>query len=1368
VLSSVAVALLGIQTPAQAVTPSADSTAPSSTIRVEHTCAAAKPGEFSCFAERRTDIKAVKRLAQTATPNGYGPADLWSAYNLPSDGGAGQTIAIVDADDDPTAEADLAVYRKQYGLPDCTTANGCFSKVDQRGGTHYPTPDPSWAGEIALDLDMVSAIAPNAHILLVEADSPGIDDLGAGVDEAVALGAKYVSNSYGSAYSSDPGSGEVGEELSWDAHYDHPGVAVVASSGDFAYGVTYPAASSHVTAVGGTSLVRDSSAQRGWKESVWKGNDGSGAGSGCSVYEPKPAFQTDSGCANRTVADVSAVADPATGVAVYQTYGGGGWAVFGGTSVSSPIIAGVYADAGTPTAGSYPNAYPYAATTAINDVTTGNNGTCSPDYLCTAGPGYDGPTGLGTPNGLTAFRTGPHGQITGKVTDGTTGAAVSRALVTAGSASAYTRADGTYTLVAPAGHYDITVAAYGYASRTVTGVDLADGANLTEDVVLTAVPSVTVSGKVVDGSGHGWPLYATVSALGVPGAPTWTDPVTGAFSLKLPQNASYKLRVNPAYTGYQTATKTIEVGTTPLSVEVPSTVDVWDADADGYQLKETGRTEPFDSTSTPDGWSVVNADGTTHGWEFDDPGSYGNTTGGSGGFATARTDVYGYEQQDTYLTSPAYDLSDASNPELTFDTDVATINADAVSAQVSDDGGQNWHTIWSSAFTNGKIVLPLTGYAGKPAVQVRFHFNTTFGSWALDNVFVGQRDFAPVPGGLVTGTVTDANTGRGLVGSTVTADGSSTVRASTAATPDDPGLGDGFYHLFSPAGSVKLTAEKWRYGTLDKAVEVGADTVVNTPFVLQAGQISTTASISSSVAWGGRSTQNLKITNTGGLPASVTLGEHPDGMTTATVKGAPLQLVKGTFSPLPSVTKRDTSGSTVAPQDGTGSGVWESAPNLPVNSASGSVDSYRGKIYSALGYGGNGKDSSALYVLDPVAGTWTELAGATDAREGAAHGFINGKLYITGGTGPGGGNDPKLEIYNTTTNTWSTGSSTDPDPRFSAGSAVLNGKLYTVGGCSGFACGMTDVEAYDPAAGSWTQLAAYPEPTSWESCAGIQGELYCAGGTSSQGGASRHAYKFDPSANTWSKIADLPIPLWGSAYAAANGQLVMSTGVTESLGAQEATNQSFAYDPSSNSWTALANADQAGAKAGGALGFYKVGGELGNGTLTPAVQRLAGYDQEEPVDVTWMSTGAQKFTLQPGQSTTVAVTLNASVPEVSQPGVYTAYLSVGADTPYVTGKVPVALTVAPPKTWGKVSGTVLGTTDTGGTAPISGATVELDSSSSQYTLFTDANGGYGLWLDAGNSPLTAIVAKDGYKPVTLKVRFQKGRATVTNVTLTKL
>src|SRR5438067_11744829 len=303
------------------------------TMRFLHArvCPSAAPATARCHSLVRVDNSA-QPLA-TSGPTGYNPGDLTAAYNLGA-GGAGQTIAIVDAFDDGKAESDLAVYRSQFGLPACTTANGGFRKVNQNGGSSYPRGDAGWAEEISLDLDMASAICPSCKILLVEATTNSFANLAAAVDRAVAMGATVVSNSYGGS--------EYSGEVSDQAHFNHPGVAITVSSGDNGYGVEFPAASQYVTAVGGTTLRRDASA-RGFSETVW-----SGAGSGCSAYISKPSWQTDAGCSRRTVTDVAAVADPNTGVAVYDTYRlhPGGWLVFGGTSVAAPIIGGVYALAG--------------------------------------------------------------------------------------------------------------------------------------------------------------------------------------------------------------------------------------------------------------------------------------------------------------------------------------------------------------------------------------------------------------------------------------------------------------------------------------------------------------------------------------------------------------------------------------------------------------------------------------------------------------------------------------------------------------------------------------------------------------------------------------------------------------------------------------------------------------------------------------------------------------------------------------------------------------------------------------------------------------------------------------------------------------
>jgi hypothetical protein len=373
-------------------------------------CGGTAVGYAHCDALARTDVRpqleSALGVAPRATVAGYGPSSLQSAYSLAAASaanGAGETVAVVDAYNDPNAAADLAVYRSQFGLAACTVASGCFKVVSQTGSTtslpaNAPVSD-DWTGEESLDVDMVSAICPLCHIDLVEANSESFADLGTAMNQAVAQGAEFVSNSYGGTESS--------AETSYDAsYYDHPGVAVTASSGDSGYGVQYPAASPYVTAVGGTSLSTSSTA-RGWTESVWSTSSTEGTGSGCSAYETKPAWQTDIGCARRTVADVSAVADPATGVAVYDSFNGeGGWNVYGGTSVASPIIASVYALAGIPAAGTNPASYPYAHIPSFYDVTAGSTSTCTPSYLCTAEVGYDGPTGLGTPDGTAAFVPG--------------------------------------------------------------------------------------------------------------------------------------------------------------------------------------------------------------------------------------------------------------------------------------------------------------------------------------------------------------------------------------------------------------------------------------------------------------------------------------------------------------------------------------------------------------------------------------------------------------------------------------------------------------------------------------------------------------------------------------------------------------------------------------------------------------------------------------------------------------------------------------------------------------------------------------------------------------------------------------------------
>ena len=368
-------------------------TADATTTQQVPVCKRAPHGRVGCFAIR-VDRFSDGRVRHASAPVGYTPSDLQAAYALPSDSaGEGMTVAVVDAYDDPSAESDLATYRKQFGLPACTTANRCFRKVDQSGGHSYPDVDEGWAQEISLDLDMVSAVCPRCHILLVEAQSSSQSNLGLAVNTAVRLGADAVSNSYGGPDASDS---------SYGRYYHHPGVAIIASAGDSGYGVSYPASSKWVTAVGGTTLRRSSRARRGWSEGVWDST-----GSGCSTRNSttwQPATTTE--CDGRAVADIAAVADPATGVAVYDslTYEDtAGWLTFGGTSAGAPIIAAAFALAGNTDAvddGSYVWSH---HTGGVNDIRSGSNGSCETDRWCTAHYGWDGPTGWGTPKGVTAL-----------------------------------------------------------------------------------------------------------------------------------------------------------------------------------------------------------------------------------------------------------------------------------------------------------------------------------------------------------------------------------------------------------------------------------------------------------------------------------------------------------------------------------------------------------------------------------------------------------------------------------------------------------------------------------------------------------------------------------------------------------------------------------------------------------------------------------------------------------------------------------------------------------------------------------------------------------------------------------------------------
>jgi subtilase family serine protease len=366
---------------------------------------------MTCYALIRSDGTTIQPMLEhmlshrndaTAYSGPLRPSDIASVYGLPAQPSAAAvpTVAIVDAFDDPNAEADLSHYRQWFHLPPCTSANGCFKKLNAAGITgSYPAANAGWAGEIALDLDVASATCPACRIVLVEAADNGAGSLASAEDTAASLDPSAISNSYGGA-----------EYENASEHYHHPNTMIVASTGDDSYygGPQQPASYGTVIAAGGTSLYRDAASARGWDEFAW-----SNGGSGCSKLVARPSWQDPNvtGCGKRAVADVAAFADPFNpGVWVWNTYAGtaggaGGWYVDGGTSAAAPLIAGIYALAGNTATlgGSYAQSIYTAPASSFFDIIEGNNGYCTPTVQCSARTGYDEPTGRGSPNGLGAF-----------------------------------------------------------------------------------------------------------------------------------------------------------------------------------------------------------------------------------------------------------------------------------------------------------------------------------------------------------------------------------------------------------------------------------------------------------------------------------------------------------------------------------------------------------------------------------------------------------------------------------------------------------------------------------------------------------------------------------------------------------------------------------------------------------------------------------------------------------------------------------------------------------------------------------------------------------------------------------------------------
>jgi N-acetylneuraminic acid mutarotase len=1326
--------------PQAAVSASAATPAPQDSGYQPAGCYSATPkkGTASCFALVRTSDGRVRIDASGPPTTALTPADIQAAYHLPATG-QGQTVAVVDAYGYSSAEADLAVFRQQYGLPACTTQNGCFRKVDQQGGTDYPADDAGWSTETALDLDAISSACPACHILLVEANTAAISDLGSAAETAVALGAKFVSNSYGASDAA------VAGQVS-DTYYNHPGVVITASTGDIGNEVEWPSSDPDVVAVGGTTLTAASGTSRGWTETAW-----SKGGSGCSSFEPQPVYQSDlpTDCANRATADISADADPDSGLAEYDTLNGG-WEQVGGTSLASPLIASMYALAGTPAAGTYPATYPYIhAAGDLFDVTGGSNGTCG-DVLCTAGAGWDGPTGLGTPNGVAALTLGPQGTVGGKITDTATGTPLAGASVVLTDSAdqltfrAVTDSGGGFQVSVSAGTYDVSASKFDYGTATISGVSVAAGGSATKDVALAKITEREVTGKVTD-SGHGWSLYAQISIAGDPNGPVYTDPATGAYSVALPEQTDFTMQVVPQYPGYTTSDTTVAVGTSSLRHDVSVTPETAGCTAPGYAYPTQA---DFDGwTTAPEyGWTVTGTSATgtsTTGWQFDDPGAEANLTGGTGDFATADPQDNGGVAEDTDLTSPTFSLAGQRNADLQFSAAAVLATGSEADASFTDDGGKTWTPVYQATNgIDGAVDVPLTQALGHRDVQVRFHFSGQGQAlFQLANVSVGQCQ--ALGGGLIQGAVTDANTRQPLNGATIT-DTSAPVTdpfatAVSTTNADDANLPGGFYWLYSPtAGRNTLTTTMPRYTTAHATV-TASDVVDTYDPVMAAGRLKVTPqTVSLKSALGSKASQDITLTNTGTAPLRVTL-EAQNLSSSASTATAPT------------------------------AGSWQSLPAYPEPVMDNVVASYEGDTYSV---GGTENALSFLppydnlvkqnYVYTPGAASWSQIADLPQYRTAATGAFVDGTLYVVGGmdypaTGGGTTFESTTYAYHPSSNSWSQVADL-PQALAFADAAVYNGELYVIGGRNAAGDSSADAYRYDPAGNTWTQVADYPTPTDSGGCGGVVGGIVCAGGSDTQNGdaaLTSSTYLYHPASNTWTRGADMPYSDYLGSYSSANGELQVAGGVAIGPGGQSegAVENALQYDPVADVWTNLPDVPVGvfAAGRGTGCGLTEVGGaSAGVSGGSTGAETLPGFGQCGSDNVNWLSESETTVELAPGRSTRIQLDGDAGV--LSAPGDYAAGLSLITDSPYLSQPVPVTLQATAPASWAQISGTV---TDAATGDALPGATIVVSRAGRHpVTVTTDSLGRYDVWL--GQAALTISVSHNGYSSISKEVTTLRG------------
>ncbi|MPZ51236.1 MAG: S8 family serine peptidase, partial [Acidimicrobiia bacterium] len=1061
----------------------------------------------------------------------------------------------------------------------------------------------------------------------------------------------------------------------------------------------------------------------------------------------------------------------APAVGVRSSVPGDGFASFTGTSMASPHVAGTIAvlwSAAPALTGDIEGTKAILNQTAID----------TENLACGGEPENNNVWGEGKLDALAAIEQAPlgvTGTVEGTVTDsdGQPIAGATVDFVGEFERSATTADDGTYSALLSVGSYEATASAYGYFSETGT-VTVTTDTVITQDFTLEAAPTTTVSGTITDGSGHGWPLYVRIEIPEHPDSPFFTNPETGQYSIDLLEGTEYTMEVSAELPGYIPETRSVTAPPDAATQDFALEVDFVSCTTPGYTPATAGITESFDLGQLPGGWEVVDHNEPPNGqvWTFDDPGERGNLTGGEGNFAIVDSGIHGSGSvQNTDLVSPPIDYTLFENPQIIFKTDYKDYSVDSEVAEVdlSLDNGVTWETVWTApqADFNDEVIIDVPQAADANQARVRFHYEADFVYWwQLDDVLLGELLCVPVESGLVIGHVATLDSGRPFNGAAVTVNGNPEATTETVTTPEDDALDDGFYQLaVAGSGDTEITATAFQYSPSTETVAVVADGVVVQNFQLGSGILSVTPdSMSADLKLGDTATQELEITNvgSGSVAANFTIVDSEKGFDIAgrddilSQVGAREQRIPGEYSPLSGMGEEGDFDRS-APSDAT-SDPWMDIADYPTNLMDASAATHEEKVYVVGGIVTPGSILDTLRIYDPGADTWSDGSPMEGGRQKPAVAFVDGLLYVFGGWTLGGTNH-RPDIYDPFTDTWSSGSEM-PVAYAASGVAVVDDTIYLVGGCQ-VSCGATDVLSYDTATDTWTEETPYPQAVSWTHCGAIDGKVYCAGGTSGNDSATAAGYVYDPVSKVWSPIPDMPETLWAGASIATPDLLMISGGVAD--GSATVTNVGYYFDPASGEWDSLPNSNHARFRTAGACGFYKIGGSSGGFNADQASEHLLGFDVCGSDDASWLWENPTEGTIEPGASAIVTVNFDASVPDVDQPGTYSAELMVSDDTPHSANRIPMVMNVTPPDTWGRVIGNIEGLErcDAAG-SPLSGATITVDGEE----LTTDGDGQYTRWLEQGD--YTIEIAADGYESATTPVTVEGGGDTTGDLSLRPL